>query len=91
MNPIPNSSRREFLTGMALLGAATLVRGGPDLVPAPASQPISDPSWPADARKEATAQLLNYFGKTAPQLLRPAEGILAHPSIACSLPGKRYA
>jgi putative isomerase len=27
---------------------------------------------------------------TAPQLLRPADGILVHPSVACSLPGKRY-
>ena len=76
---------------MALLGASTLLRGSADLVAAPASQPISDSSWSADARKEASDQLLNYFGKTAPQLLRPAEGILAHPSVACSLPGKRYA
>ena len=73
-----------------MLGASSLVRGSTDLVPAPASQPISGSSWSSDARKEATGQLLNYFGKTAPQLLRPAEGVLAHPSIACSLPGKRY-
>jgi putative isomerase len=46
--------------------------------------------WSADARKEASDQLLTYFGKTAPQLLRPAEGLLVQPSIACSLPGKRY-
>jgi putative isomerase len=84
------TSRREFLAGMALLGASSLVRGSTDLVPAPASEPSSGSSWSSDDRKKASAQLLAYFGKTAPQLLRPAEGILAHPSIACSLPGKRY-
>jgi hypothetical protein len=66
-------------------------RGSADLVPAPASQPISDSSWSADDRKAASDQLLDYFGKTAPRLLRPAEGTLVHPSIACSLPGKQYA
>ena len=48
----------------------------PTSAPAPASQPVSDSSWSADARKAASDRLLNYFGKTAPQLLRPAEGIL---------------
>lgn len=38
----------------------------------------------------ASARLLAYFGKTAPQLLRPAQGTLAHPSISCSLPGRHY-
>lgn len=90
MTPMSKTSRREFLAGAALLGASTLVGASADLIPAPASQPISDSSWSADARKAASAQLLNYFGKTAPQLLRPAEGILVHPSIACSLPGKQY-
>jgi putative isomerase len=33
---------------------------------------------------------VDYFAKTAPQLLRPAEGVLTHPSIAPSLPGKQY-
>jgi putative isomerase len=84
------TSRREFLAGMALLGASSLVRGSTDMVPAPASQPIPSSLWSSEERKEAIGQLLGYFGKTGPQLLRPAEGILAHPSIACSLPGKRY-
>jgi putative isomerase len=88
---MPKSSRREFLAGVALLGASSLVRGSTGLVPTPASQPISDSSWSSDARKEATGRLLDYFGRTAPQLLRPAEGVLLHPSIACSLPGKAYA
>jgi putative isomerase len=84
------ATRREFLAGAALLGASTLVGASTDLVPVPASQPSSDSPWSADDRNAASAQLLAYFGKTAPQLLRPAEGILVHPSIACSLPGKQY-
>ena len=42
------------------------------------------------ARKAATDKLIAYFTSTAPQLLRPAEGLLQHPSIAPSLPGKQY-
>jgi putative isomerase len=84
------ATRREFLAGAALLGASTLVGASTDLVPVPASQPRSDSPWSADDRNAASAQLLAYFGKTAPQLLRAAEGILVHPSIACSLPGKQY-
>jgi putative isomerase len=86
----PKTPRREFLAGAALFGASTLIRGSTDLVSPAASQAIAGSSWSSDARKEGTDQLLNYFGKTAPQLLRPAEGILAHPSIAPSLPGKQY-
>jgi putative isomerase len=87
---MPNTSRREFLAGMALLGASSLVGASADLVPASVGQPNSDSPWSADDRKAATDRLLNYFGKTATQLLRPADGILLHPSIACSLPGERY-
>lgn len=87
----PGTSRREFLAGVALLGASSLVGAGAGLLPAPAGPADAVSPWSADDRKQAAAQLLGYFGRTAPQLLRPAEGILAHPSIACSLPGKRYA
>jgi len=91
LNPIHKTTRREFLAGAALLGASSLVGASADLIPEPASQPSSDSSWSSDERKQASDQLLDYFGKTAPRLLRPAEGSLAHPSIACSLPGKQYA
>jgi len=84
------TTRREFLTGAALLGASSLVRGSPALAPAPSDRSVSVSSWPDEGRNAASDQLLDYFGKTAPQLLRPAEGILVHPSIAPSLPGKRY-
>jgi putative isomerase len=75
---------------VALLGASSLVRVSADQAQAPASQPRSDSSWSPDDRKAASDQLLAYFGQTAPQLLRPSEGVLVHPSISCSLPGKNY-
>lgn len=87
---MPKTSRREFLAGVALLGASSFVGASADFVPAPARQPSAGSSWSADDRKAASDQLLAYFGKTAPQLLRPAQGILTHLSIACSLPGKAY-
>lgn len=76
---------------MAVLGASSVVHGGPDLVAAPDARAGAGGAWPVEERKAATRQLLDYFGRTAPQLLRPAGGVLAHPSVACSLPGKRYA
>jgi putative isomerase len=80
-------SRREALAGIALVGATAVVGEGaePQL---PATEPA--PLSPGD-RKEATDRLVRYFASTATQLLRPAEGVLKHPSIAPSLPGKRYA
>jgi putative isomerase len=86
-----NPSRREFLTGMALLGASSFARGASNLAPASITQPGSNPSRSPDAPRAATGPLLDYFARTAPQLLRPIGGVLTHPSIACSLPGKRYA
>ncbi|MEY4489267.1 MAG: hypothetical protein RIQ79_1775 [Verrucomicrobiota bacterium] len=85
-----NPSRRKFLGGLALLSAASLAQRDADLFAAPASAPNSDLLWSSGDRKKATDQLLDYFGKTVPQLLRPADGTLAHANIACSLPGKAY-
>lgn len=34
--------------------------------------------------------LLGYFSEVVPQLLRPAKGVLTHPSISASLPGAEY-
>jgi putative isomerase len=90
LTSISKTSRREFLAGAALSAASSLAVASTDLVPAAASQPVSDPRWTSNGRKAASAQLLDYFGKTAPQLLRPVKGILTHPSIASSLPGKNY-
>ncbi|HVW20970.1 MAG TPA: trehalase family glycosidase [Opitutaceae bacterium] len=68
-------SRREFVGGLAA-GAAALSARSLLAAAAPAGSDF--------------ASLLAYFERTAPQLLRPAEGILRYPSIAPSLPGKEY-
>jgi putative isomerase len=91
LSPIPQTSRREFVATVALLGASSLVRGSTGPLLPPPTQPTPNPSWTPNARKTAIAQILDYFAKTTPQLLRPPDGILVHPSIACTLPGKRYA
>jgi putative isomerase len=41
-------------------------------------------------RDQDADALLRYFAENAPKLLRPAGGILTHPSISPSLPGKQY-
>ena len=90
-------SRRNFLAGMAITGVASLGDAVPQsdgalraggLVgqPAPVRQPLLSP----EARKAAADKLLAYFHQVAPRLLRPAQGILRHPSISPSLPGKAY-
>jgi putative isomerase len=40
--------------------------------------------------RKSTDELLSYFAGIAPQLLRPAEGVLKYPSIAPALPNKEY-
>lgn len=91
MTDLTKTSRRGFLAVAALHGAAPLLNANAAVVPTPASKPVAGVTWSPDARKNARAKILEYFGKTGPQLLRPAEGILAHPSIAPALPGKQYA
>jgi putative isomerase len=79
-----------MMTGLALLGASTVLRGSGEVPPALSGNSPSGSLLSADARQQAGGQLLDYFAKTAPQLLRPAEGVRKFPSIACSLPGKAY-
>jgi putative isomerase len=81
-----NPSRREVLAALAATGASALAPCRLRAAPPPPAPPLQTP----DARRRAVDQLLAYFAGTAPQLLRPPEGILTHPSIAPSLPGKEY-
>jgi len=76
-----------MLGALALTGASTLVPRR--LLAAAPPGPFSPVLSPA-ARQQAVDRLLAYFAVTAPQLLRPPQGILTHPSIAPSLPGKQY-
>ena len=81
-------SRRNVISALAAAGASSVLPSGAYArTPDP---PVSPPPLTAPARKEAQDRLLAYFAGTAPQLLRPAEGILTHPSVAPSLPGKVY-
>lgn len=80
-------SRRELMASFAATCASALVpSASPALLAAETTQPSLSPS----ARKAAADNLLDYFKSTAPELLRPAQGVLRHPSISPSLPGKTY-
>lgn len=76
-------SRRSVLRTLAIAGADTLV------VPAQ-TRPGSAQVQLRSGSKPPVQPLLDYFSWAAPKLLRPAQGILQHPSIAPSLPGKQY-
>ena len=79
---MPVSSRRSVLKFLGA-GAAALAgaSGGVNAQTASANSPEFE---------AARTRLLAYFAHVAPQLLRPAEGALIHPSIAPTLPGKAY-
>ena len=84
-------SRREILTALAATGASALAaRRLLGAEPPSATPPAGAPLLPPADRQSAIDRLLAYFATTAPQLLRPPQGILTHPSIAPSLPGKEY-
>jgi putative isomerase len=81
-------SRRDALAGLAASGAASVMTAfgePPQASPAPDAAPLSH-----EARTQDADALLQYFAANAPQLLRAPDGILKHPSISPSLPGKRY-
>ncbi len=78
-----------MLAALALTGASTL--GARRMRSASASTPAAAaPVLSAEAREQAARKILEYFTRTAPQLLRPAQGLLSHANIAPSLPGKQY-
>ncbi len=90
-------SRRNFLAGMAITGVTALGDavqqgdGAPSAdMPASRLPPTREAPLSPAARKATAERLLAYFQKVAPRLLRPAQGILRHPSISPSLPGKAY-
>jgi putative isomerase len=85
MTPI---SRRDVLAGLAASSAASIM-------PARSEQPQSSADSNAallsgEERRQRADALLRYFASIAPQLLRAPNGILKHPSVAPSLPGKTY-
>ena len=85
MTPI---SRRDVLAGLAAAGAASVVSArGEQRQSSAASNPA--PLSVEERRQHADA-LLRHFAANAPKLLWAPDGILKYPSVAQSLPGKRY-
>lgn len=82
-----NLARLNCLAGVAVSRAFSLA-GSTDGVPA-AMQINAGTSTPGRRGPNNTGEkLVDYFKSVAPKLLRPAEGVLRHPSISSSPPGK---
>src|ERR1700737_4692886 len=88
MRDLNHISRRSVLAGLAASGA---LAGSPSNCFAFDSKGEPDsPILSQEARGRSSAALLHYFAESAPKLLRDPSGILKHPSVAPSLPGKTY-
>ena len=85
MTPI---SRRAVLAGLAASSAASIVTARTEQRQSPAAGKVALLS--SEERSQHADALLRYFAANAPQLLRPPDGILKHPSVAPALPGKAY-
>ena len=85
MTPI---SRRDVLAGLAAAGAASVVSARGEQRQSSAASNAALLS--VEERRQHADALLRYFAANAPQLLRAPDGILKHPSVAQSLPGKTY-
>ena len=86
---MPPISRRDVLAGLAASSAASIL-------PARSEQPQDSGTGSTlflsgEERGRRADALLRYFAGVAPDLLRPPAGLLKHPSIAQSQPGKQYA
>jgi len=81
-------SRRNVLAGLAASSAAAIATARSEARQSPA--PSNAALLSDDERGEHASALLRYFAANAAQLLRAPDGILKHPSVAPSLPGKRY-
>ena len=88
MRDLNHISRRSVLAGLAASGA---LLASPSNALAGDSQAESGSSiLSQEERRRSANALLHYFAESAPKLLRDPAGILKHPSIAPSLPGKTY-
>lgn len=85
MTPI---SRRDVLAGLAASSAASIVTARSERRQSPAAGNATLLS--GQERGQRADALLHYFAEIAPKLLRDPAGILKHPSVAPSLPGRAY-
>jgi putative isomerase len=81
-------SRRDVLAGLAASGAASIVTAHAEQ--RQNSIASSEVFLSVEEHRQHADALLRYFAANAPQLLRAPGGVLKHPSIAPSLPGKAY-
>ena len=86
-------SRRSLLAGLAASGIVSVSKSNGSMVDSPSDDSRGESSPPIisqEARRRSADTLLRYFSESAPKLLRDPTGILKHPSVAPSLPGKQY-
>lgn len=81
-------SRRDALAGLAASSAVSLATALGESRQAPA--PGEPAPYSSQERDKHAKELLRYFAANAQQLLRAPDGVLKHPSVSPSLPGKRY-
>ena len=87
---MPPISRRDVLAGLAASSAASILTARGEEPQAQASAARDAAHLSVDERRRRRDALLRYFAANAPQLLRAPDGVLKHPSIAPSFPGKAY-
>jgi putative isomerase len=88
MRHLKHISRRSVLAGLAASGALSI---SPSNGLAGDSQGgAGSPNLSQEARRRSADALLQYFAECAPKLLRDPAGVLKHPSVAPTLPGKTY-
>jgi putative isomerase len=80
-------SRRSVLAGLVASGALSV---SPNGFAGDSKGDSDSPILSQEARGRSSDALLHYFAECAPKLLRDPAGILKHPSVAPSLPGKAY-
>src|ERR1700683_1613551 len=85
---MPPISRRDVLAGLVASGAASIVTAHSEQRESSAATTLAIHS--GEERRQRADALIRYFSAIAPQLLRAPDGILKHPSVAPSLPGKTY-
>lgn len=83
-------SRRKLIASLSMLSLSSIARGSEKAISSSSASMGLKSVLSSTTRKQAVDVVLDYFAKTAPQLLRSKEGILRYPSIAPSLPGKAY-
>jgi len=81
-------SRRDVLAGLAASSAASFVMARGEARQGSGANNTAVLS--SEERRRRGDALLRYFAECAPQMLRAPAGVLKHPSIAQSVPGKAY-